>query len=151
LNYGPGTIEQNGNAAIPDPPLADAGTNSYWYNGRGPGMEYSINLVKLERGVVEGRYKANVIYTFTISNGVGRTRGDVVLTESAVDIIEQKGKDPQTWIRREFHRCSSKMAENRGFVQTYFAAVDRFSYLPLSPSAVLAYEHDAVFSRSALG
>jgi antitoxin component of RelBE/YafQ-DinJ toxin-antitoxin module len=96
LNYGLGTIEQNGNAAIPDPPLADAGTNSYWYNGRGPGMEYSINLVKLEREVVEGRYKANVIYTFTISNGVGRTRGDVVLTESAVDIIEQKGKDPQT-------------------------------------------------------
>jgi hypothetical protein len=31
-----------------------------------------------------------------------------------------------TWIRREFHRSCSKMAENRGFVLKLFAALDRF-------------------------
>jgi hypothetical protein len=32
-----------------------------------------------------------------------------------------------TWIRREFHGFSSKVAENRGLVPKCFAAVDRFS------------------------
>jgi hypothetical protein len=59
-------------------------------------MEYSINLVNVEREAANGPHRAYVVYTFTISNSLASTNGDVVLTEGAVDIIEKKGKDPQT-------------------------------------------------------
>ena len=59
-------------------------------------MEYSIDAVDVKREMAD-QYKANVVYTFTISNGFAKTHGDVVLTEAgAAAIIEQKGKDPQT-------------------------------------------------------
>jgi hypothetical protein len=59
-------------------------------------MEYNINLENVEKEAADLRHKASVVYGFTISNGVARTRAEVVLTEAGVDIIEQKGKDPQT-------------------------------------------------------
>jgi hypothetical protein len=59
-------------------------------------LEYSIDLVNVEREVADGHYNASVVYTFIISNGLAKVHGDVVLTEGGVDIIEQKGKDAQT-------------------------------------------------------
>ena len=58
-------------------------------------MEYSIDVENVKREVAD-QYKASVVYKFTISNGFAKTHADVVLTEAGVDIIEQKGKDPQT-------------------------------------------------------
>ena len=59
-------------------------------------MEYSIDVVNVEREVADQHYKAKAVYTFTISNGFAKTHADVVLTEAGAAIIEQKGKDPQT-------------------------------------------------------
>ena len=58
-------------------------------------MEYEINLVNVDRELADGHYKASIVYTFTISNGLATTHGDVVLTDAGAEIIEQKGKDPQ--------------------------------------------------------
>src|ERR1700746_2286412 len=59
-------------------------------------MEYSIDVVNIEREVADQHYKAKAVYRFTISNGSAETRAEVVLTEAGAAIIEQKGKDPQT-------------------------------------------------------
>jgi hypothetical protein len=59
-------------------------------------MEYNINVVNVEREVADGHHRAAVVYTFTISNGLAKTHADIVLTEAGADIIEQRGKDPQT-------------------------------------------------------
>jgi hypothetical protein len=59
-------------------------------------MEYNINFVNVEREAANGPHRAYVVYKFTISNGVDETHGDVVLTEGGIDVIEQKGRDPQT-------------------------------------------------------
>jgi hypothetical protein len=70
-----------------------------WYNSLrrpGPSMQYSIDLVNVQREASDLRNTAGVVYAFTISNGVARTRGDVVLPEAGVDIIEKKGKDALT-------------------------------------------------------
>jgi C-terminal processing protease CtpA/Prc len=43
------------------------------------------------------------------------------------DVIQSlNGRAIQTWIRREFHGCSSTMPGNRRFVVNYSAAFDRF-------------------------
>ena len=67
-------------------------------------MEYSINLVKVDRALADGHYKASAVYTFAISNGLANTHGDVVLTEGGVEIIEQRGKDPKTAARIALER-----------------------------------------------
>ena len=67
-------------------------------------MEYSIDLMKVDRELAGGQYKASVVYSFTISNGVANTHGDVVLTEGGVEIIEQRGKDPKTAARIALER-----------------------------------------------
>ncbi len=59
-------------------------------------MEYSIDVENVKREMVDQHYKASVVYRFTISNGLAKTHADVVLGEAGVEIIEQKGKDPQT-------------------------------------------------------
>jgi hypothetical protein len=61
-------------------------------------MNYSINLVDVDRE------PKDVVYTFTISNGLANTRGQVVLTDSGLEIIEQRGKDPQTAARIALER-----------------------------------------------
>src|ERR1700687_381197 len=55
-------------------------------------MEYSVNLVNVDRELAGWHYKASVGYTFKISNGLANTHGDVVLTDGGVDIIEQRAK-----------------------------------------------------------
>jgi hypothetical protein len=45
-----------------------------------------------------------VVYTFTISNGLVNTHGDVVLSDGGVEIIEQRGKDPKTAARIALER-----------------------------------------------
>ncbi len=59
-------------------------------------MEYSIDVVNVEREVADQHYKAKAVYTFTISNGFAKTHADIVLTGAGAAIIEQKGGDPQT-------------------------------------------------------
>ena len=71
-------------------------------------MEYSIDVVNVEREVADGHYKASVVYTFTISNGFAKTHADIVLTKAGVDIIEQKGKDPQTAAKVALERLLKK-------------------------------------------
>ncbi len=62
-------------------------------------MEYKINFLHEDRELADGHYKACVVYTLTISNGVVNTHGDVVLTDGGMEIIEQRGKDPKTAAR----------------------------------------------------
>jgi hypothetical protein len=59
-------------------------------------MEYSIDVVNVEREVADQHYRTKAVYTLAISNGFAKTHADVVLTEAGAAIIEQKGKDPQT-------------------------------------------------------
>jgi hypothetical protein len=59
-------------------------------------MEYSINLVNVVKEAANGPHRAYVVYRFAISNGSANTIGDVLLPEGGVNVIEQKGKDPQT-------------------------------------------------------
>ncbi len=44
------------------------------------------------------------MFTFTISNGLVNTHGDVVLTDGGMEIIEQRGKDPKTAARIALER-----------------------------------------------
>jgi hypothetical protein len=67
-------------------------------------MEYEINFLNMCTELVDGHYKANVVYTFTISNGLVNTHGDVALTYGGVEIIEQRGKDPKTAARIALER-----------------------------------------------
>jgi hypothetical protein len=67
-------------------------------------VQYSIEFADVDRHLADGHYKASVVYTFTISNGLARTRGDVVLTDGGVEIIEQRGKDPKTAARIALER-----------------------------------------------
>ena len=70
----------------------------------GSGMEYSINFVNMDRELSDGHYRASVVFTFTISNGLVNTHGDVVLTDGGMEIIEQRGKDPKTAARIALER-----------------------------------------------
>src|SRR5260370_8041546 len=67
-------------------------------------MEYSINFVNMDRGLSDGHYRASVVFTFTISNGLVNTHGDVVLTDGGMEIIEQRGKDPKPAARIALER-----------------------------------------------
>src|SRR6266404_3867358 len=71
-------------------------------------MEYSIDAVNVKREAADQRYKAKVVYTFAISNGFAKTHADVVFAEAGVDIIEQKGKDPQTAAKIALERLLKK-------------------------------------------
>ena len=70
-------------------------------------MEYSIDVENVKRDVAD-QYKASVVYTFTISNGLAKAHADVVLTEAGVNIIEEKGKDPQTAAKIVLERLLKK-------------------------------------------
>jgi hypothetical protein len=74
-------------------------------------MEYSIDVEDVKSEVADQYYKASVVYTFTISNGLAKTHADVVLAETGVDIIEQKGKDPQTAAKIALERLLKKGRE----------------------------------------
>jgi len=67
-------------------------------------MEYSINFVNMDRELSDGHYRASVVFTFTISNGLVNTHGDVLLTDGGMEIIEQRGKDPKTAARIALER-----------------------------------------------
>jgi hypothetical protein len=56
--------------------------------------DYKITFVGVEREVSEGHPKPAYVYTFQISNHLLTMRGAVVLTSSAVEIIEQGERDP---------------------------------------------------------
>ena len=71
-------------------------------------MEYSVSLVNVEKQAANGPHRAYVVYTFAISNEVAKTNGDVVITETGVNIIEQKGKDPQTAAKIALERLLKK-------------------------------------------
>jgi hypothetical protein len=71
-------------------------------------VEYTINLASADRELAEGHYRASVVYTFTISNGLASTRGHVVLTDGSVEVIEQGGKDPPTAARIALEGSSGK-------------------------------------------
>jgi len=71
-------------------------------------MEYIIDVANVEKEVADGHYKDSVVYTFSVSNGVAKTLADVVLSEAGVDIIEQKGKDPQTAAKVALERLLKK-------------------------------------------
>ena len=71
-------------------------------------MEYSINFVNMDRELPDGHYRANVVFTFTISNGLVNTHDDVVLTDGGMEIIEQRGKDPKTAARIAWKGSSNK-------------------------------------------
>ena len=55
-----------------------------------------------------------------------------------------KGRDRFTWIRREFHRFPSKVAENLPFVSKMLHQSPDFHKRSFSPPKVLIYESDGV-------
>ncbi len=71
-------------------------------------MEYSIDVVNVEREVADGHHQASVVYRFTISNGFAKTHANIVLTKTGVDIIEQKGQDPRTAAKVALERLLKK-------------------------------------------
>jgi len=92
-----------------------------WYNSGQmgiQGMEYSINFVNMARELPDGHYRANVVFTFTISNGLVNTHGDVVLTDGGMEIIEQRGKDRDSRENR-FGKGSSNKDETHFETQIF--------------------------------
>jgi hypothetical protein len=67
-------------------------------------MDYDIQLVNVEREEAELPHWRIVVYRFAISKGCANVLGDVLLPGTGVDIIEQKGKDPQTAARIALER-----------------------------------------------
>ena len=67
-------------------------------------MAYSVNLVNTEKAPAAGLYTASFVYRFTISTDLSSTHGDVAITEGGVEIIEKKGKDPQSAARIALER-----------------------------------------------
>src|SRR6266404_4773591 len=94
------------------------------------GMEYNINFLHEDRELAGGHYKASVVYTFTISNGLVNTHGDVVLTDGGVEIIEQRGKDPKTAARIALERL---LKQGRDHFETQILLNVPYSTLSISP------------------
>jgi hypothetical protein len=93
-------------------------------------MRYNIDLLNVERDSAAGQYKATVVYTFTISNGLTETHGNVVLTEGGVDIIDQRGKDPRTAARIALERLLKQGRdpfETQIFLSVPFGHAEYFS------------------------
>jgi hypothetical protein len=93
-------------------------------------MRYNIDLLNVERESAAGQYQAIVVYTFTISNGHTETHGNVVLTEGGVDIIDQRGKDPQTAARIALERLLKQGRDPFGtqiFLSVPFGHAEYFS------------------------
>ena len=59
-------------------------------------MRYEIALAGVQRETVDGAYQPAIIYTFRITSGLSTAYCDVLLTNGGFEIIEQKGKDPET-------------------------------------------------------
>jgi len=54
-----------------------------------------IAFVSLTRERAHGEFKASATYTFSIVDGVAKTRAEVILTDGAYEVIEQRGKNPR--------------------------------------------------------
>ena len=67
-------------------------------------MKFDIALVSLNRDRAFAKYKASATYTFAVSHGRVKTYAEVVLTDRALEIIEQKGKDAKAAARRALER-----------------------------------------------
>jgi hypothetical protein len=68
-------------------------------------MDYEIEFLGSDREQTEGKYKATVLYMFSVSDGVlPKTHAEVMLTDGGVDIIEQGGQDPKTAARIALQR-----------------------------------------------
>ena len=93
-------------------------------------MEYSINLVNVEKEAANGPHRAYVVYRFAISNGSANTFGDVLLPEGGVSIIEQKGKDPQTAAKIALERL---LKQGGTPLRLRFCSVFRSDTLSISP------------------
>jgi hypothetical protein len=62
-------------------------------------MQYEIDLASVQRAIVDGAYKASIIYTFRIASGLSTAYCDVLMTDGGAEVIEQRGKDPETAAR----------------------------------------------------
>jgi antitoxin component of RelBE/YafQ-DinJ toxin-antitoxin module len=86
--------------------------------------------VNVDRELADGHYKASVVYAFTISNGLVNTRGNVVLSEGGVEIIEQMGKDPKTAARIALERLLKQgrdPVETQIFLRVPYGHAEHFS------------------------
>jgi len=93
-------------------------------------MKYSIDFASMDRELADGHYKAGVVYTFAISNDLANTHGQVVLTNGGFEIIEQRGKDPQTAARIALERLLKQGRnpfETRIFLRVPFGHAEYFS------------------------
>ena len=70
-------------------------------------MQYEIALAGVQRETVDGAYQPGIIYTFMIASGLSTAYCDVLLTNGGFEIIEQKGKDPETAARIALERLLS--------------------------------------------
>lgn len=71
-------------------------------------MRFDIELVSSTRERAYRKYKAYTTYTFAITDGPMKSHADVIFTDGAFEIIEQKGKDA---------RAAAKLALERLLVR----------------------------------
>jgi hypothetical protein len=56
-------------------------------------MDYEIEFLGSDKEQTEGKYKASVVYMFSVTDGVlPKTHAAVMLTDGGVDIIEKRGQ-----------------------------------------------------------
>ncbi len=65
-------------------------------------MRYEIDLASVQREIVGS--KASVIYKFRIASGLSTAYCDVLMTDGGIEVIENRGKDPETAARIALER-----------------------------------------------
>jgi hypothetical protein len=62
-------------------------------------MQYEIALAGVQREIALGAFTANIIYKFRIASSLSTAYCDVIMTNGGVEVIEQRGRDPETAAR----------------------------------------------------
>lgn len=67
-------------------------------------MQYEIYLLGVQRETAVGADQPRIIYTFRIASGLSTAYCNVLLTDGGFEVIEQKGKDPESAARIALER-----------------------------------------------
>jgi hypothetical protein len=67
-------------------------------------MQYEIALADVKRVIPHGSFTTSILFEFRIAHGLSTAYVDVLMSDTAVDAIEQKGKDPETAARVALER-----------------------------------------------
>ena len=67
-------------------------------------MPYEIDLAWVQRETAVGAGQPRIIYQFRIASGLSTAYCDVLLTDAGAEVIEQRGKHPETAARIALER-----------------------------------------------